>query len=58
MSLIERLQKNQVIPVKVVKPSKWSMFKDLKNKPELFELRAYFEGNGLTVRIEPRDLQN
>lgn len=55
MSLIERLQKNQIVPVKVTKPSKWTMFKDLKNTPELFELRAFFEADGITIRIEPRD---
>jgi len=58
MSLIERLKGNQIVPVKVVKPTKWTMLKDLKDKPELFELRAFFEGNGITIKIEPRDQNN
>jgi len=54
MSLVERMVLTKVSPFKTTKPSKWKLIKDLKDKPENFELRAFFEAGGITIRIEPR----
>jgi len=57
MSLVERMAYAKILANKPTKPSKWKIFKDLRDRPENFELRAFFEADGITIRIEPRGIE-
>lgn len=56
MSFLERVTSRSVEVKSYTKPSLWKMIKELKSDPENYQLLAFFERNGLTVRIEPRNM--
>jgi len=58
MSFLERIETRpvarQASRTKDKKPSKWRLIRGIVDCPETFQLRIYFEGNGITAKIEPR----
>lgn len=58
MSFLERIETRpavrSVAKPKEKKPSKWALIRGIMSYPENFQLRVYFEGNGITAKVEPR----
>jgi len=59
MSFLERVATGKIVAKKEATPSKWNLIRDIRDFPDKFQLRAFFERGGITVRVEPRqDLDN